>query len=198
MKNPFDLLLARQPHVCPWWCCFTFDNPLRRLIHDPAAILSPYVRADFTAIDIGPGMGYFTIEMCRLVGKNGKVIAVDVQQKMLNATLKRAQKAGVADQLKTRLTGQKSLDVAEKADFILAFWMVHEVPDQTRFLREVSRLLKPEGHFLLVEPFFHVTEKAFSKTVQWAAEAGLTAAGAPRIAFSKTMLFSGSSGPLPG
>lgn len=196
MKNPFDLIPARQPLVCPWWCCFTFDNPLRRLIHDPAKILSPYVRTGFTGIDIGPGMGYFTIEMCRLTGKKGKVIAVDVQQKMLDAILKRAQKVGVADRLETRLTGQNSLDVAEKADFILAFWMVHEVPDQAQFFREVSRLLKPTGRFLLAEPFLHVTKKAFSRTLRRAAEAGLIATEVPKITFSKAMVFSASSDPV--
>jgi ubiquinone/menaquinone biosynthesis C-methylase UbiE len=193
MKNPLDLLFGRQPHVCPWWCCVTFDNPLRKLIHDPAAILSPHVKAGFTAIDIGPGMGYFTVEMCRLVGQNGRVIAVDVQQKMLEATLRRVKRAGVADRLETRLTGQKSLDVAERADFILAFWMVHEVPDQARFLSQVAGLLKPTGRFLLVEPFLHVTEKGFSETLVKAVEVGLVGEVTPKITFSRCALFSLSS-----
>jgi hypothetical protein len=41
MKNILDVLLVRDKHVCPWWCCFTFDNPIRRLFHNPVGILSP-------------------------------------------------------------------------------------------------------------------------------------------------------------
>jgi ubiquinone/menaquinone biosynthesis C-methylase UbiE len=190
MRNPLDLVFMREPHVCPWWCCFTFDNPLRKLIHKPAAILSPYVRQGFTAVDIGPGMGYFTVELCRLVGTEGRVIAVDVQQKMLDATRRRAQRAGVADRLETRLSRGNSLDVEEGADFVLAFWMVHEVPDQGQFLDGVLKLLKPEGRFLLVEPYLHVSAKGFAKTVQKAVEAGLAVEETPSIAYSRSTLFS--------
>jgi hypothetical protein len=31
MKNPLDYIFIREPHICPWWCCFTFDNPIRRI-----------------------------------------------------------------------------------------------------------------------------------------------------------------------
>jgi ubiquinone/menaquinone biosynthesis C-methylase UbiE len=190
MRNPLDLILVREPHVCPWWCCFTFDNPLRKLIHKPVAILSPYVRQGFTVVDIGPGMGYFTVELCRLVGEEGRVIALDVQEKMLDATRKRAQRAGVAERLETRLVGQNSLQVTERADFVLAFWMVHEVPDQGQFLDGVLELLKPGARFLLVEPYLHVSAKGFAKTVQKAVEAGLVAEETPRIAYSRSTLFS--------
>ncbi len=47
--------------VCPWWICYTFDNPLRRLIHDPERLLEPYVKPGMTVVDIGCGMGYFTL-----------------------------------------------------------------------------------------------------------------------------------------
>jgi len=87
MKNILDNAFMRQKHVCPWWLCFTFDNPLRRLIHDPESILGSYVRYGDTVLDIGPGMGYFTIPLAGLVGPSGLVIAADVQQRMLDALL---------------------------------------------------------------------------------------------------------------
>lgn len=189
MRNPFNFILFRQPHVCPWWCCFTFDNPLRKLIHDPAAILSPYVREGFTVIDIGPGMGYFTVELCRLVGVTGRVVAVDLQEKMLAAVRQRVQRAGIEDRLETRVTGQERLDVDAKADFILAFWMVHEVPDQGRFMREVAALLKPEGSLLLVEPYLHVSAAGFRETIRKGEEAGLVRKETPKITFSRSVLF---------
>jgi len=50
-------------------------------------------------VDIGCGMGYFTIPMAKLVQKKGKVIAVDMQFKMLSGLWKRANQAGVGEQI---------------------------------------------------------------------------------------------------
>ena len=86
-------------HVCPWWGGYFIDNWLRRLFHDPDAILRPYVHPGMTVMDVGCGMGLFAIAMARLVGPTGKVIAVDLQQQMLDVLGKRALKAGVADRI---------------------------------------------------------------------------------------------------
>ncbi len=189
MKNPFDIIFARYKHVCPWWCCFTFDNPIRKIFHNPTQLLSPYVQDGFTVIDIGPGMGYFTIPLCRLVGKSGKVIAVDIQEQMLNRVKKRAEKAGVFSQLRTVLSTSENLVIDEKADFVLTFWMVHEVPDQGKFLWDIKNLMKAQGQYLLVEPKMHVTERAFEKTIDEAIKAGLRKKERPQIALSRAMLF---------
>jgi ubiquinone/menaquinone biosynthesis C-methylase UbiE len=190
MKKILDVLLVRSEHVCPWWCCFTFDNPVRRIFHNPERIVSPYIRQGGTVIDIGPGMGYFTPAMCSLVGKKGRVIAVDIQQRMLDALKKRVARQGFSDRLKTHLAGPKQFGVHDKADFILAFWMVHEVPDKPEFFRQVAHLMKPGGKFLLAEPYLHVTKKGFSDTVHAAVRAGLKVKETPGIFFSRTALFS--------
>jgi ubiquinone/menaquinone biosynthesis C-methylase UbiE len=189
MKNILDVLFVRSEHVCPWWCCFTFDNPVRRLFHNPARIVSPYIRQGNTVIDIGPGMGYFTGAICELVGKKGRVIALDIQQRMLDALKKRVERLGLANRLKTHLAGPKQFGLSDKADFILAFWMVHEVPDKSEFFRQVAHLLKPGGRFLLVEPRLHVTKKGFTDTVHAALGAGLKVRESPNIFFSRTALF---------
>ena len=176
-------------HVCPWWLCFTFDNPLRKIIHDPIAILNPYVHQGDKAIDIGPGMGYFTIPLAELVGSKGRVIAIDIQQKMLSALMARAHKKSVADRIKTHLASPDSIGFYEKADFILAFWMAHEVPDQRRFLSEIRNLMKPEGLFLLVEPLIHVSKKNFARTIETAKELGFVIKESPKIRMSKSTLF---------
>ena len=129
--------LINTKHVCPWWLCFTFDNPIRKIIHDPIKILSPYIHEGDTAIDVGPGMGYFTIPLAQLVGSTGRVTAIDIQPKMLSALVSRAHKKGLSDRIKTHLANPDSIGFYEKADFILAFWMAHEVPDQHRFLSEI-------------------------------------------------------------
>ncbi|MGB5218843.1 MAG: class I SAM-dependent methyltransferase [Smithella sp.] len=169
--------------------CFTFDNPIRKIFHDPIAILSPYVQQGDTAIDIGPGMGYFSIPMAELVGSQGCVIAIDIQQKMLSALMNRAQKKGVIDRIKTHLAKPDSLGLQDKADFILAFWMVHEVPDQRRFLSEIRDLMKPDGLFLLVEPLLHVSRKNFARPVETAKSVGFVIKESPQISMSQSALF---------
>jgi ubiquinone/menaquinone biosynthesis C-methylase UbiE len=181
--------LINSKRVCPWWLCFTLDNPLRRVFHDPIAILSPYVHQGDTAIDIGPGMGYFTIPLAELVGSTGRVTAIDIQQKMLSVLMGRAQKKNVADRIKTHLAGPDSIGVHDKADFILVFWMAHEVPDQKRFFSEILNLMKPEGLFLLVEPVIHVSKKNFAREIETARELGFSIKESPEIRMSQSALF---------
>jgi len=180
--------LTGQKFVCPWWLCFTFDNPLRKLLHNPEAILGPYIKPGDNVIDVGAGMGYFSIPMARLVGPAGHVTAVDIQTKMLSALAERAQRQGVSERITTHLASPGSLDHHSRADFILAFWMVHEVPDQRGFLMEIYNLLKPDGLFLLVEPIVHVSKKSFLQTLTTAEDVGFFIKENPKIAISHSAL----------
>jgi ubiquinone/menaquinone biosynthesis C-methylase UbiE len=188
MKNIFDMMFARWVHVCPWWFCYAFDNPVRKLFHDPYEMLSPYVKKGFTVIDIGPGMGYFTIPLLKLVGKDGTVIAVDIQEKMLAVLRRRAIKAGVDANLITHLSRPHDFGLKEKADFILVFWMLHEVTDQTKFLKDVKELMKRTARILIVEPRLHVTKMAFDRAIQLAEESGLKVEAYPPISLSRAIL----------
>lgn len=180
--------LTGQKFVCPWWLCFTFDNPLRKLLHDPEAILRPYVHEGDRVIDIGPGMGYFTIPLAQLVGAQGRVTAIDIQSKMLAVLMKRAVRYGMSERITTHLAINGLLGEHEKADFILAFWMAHEVPDQQTFFAEVFNLLKSGGLSLLVEPFFHVPEKSFRRMIATVERTGFTVKDIPKIRLSRSFL----------
>jgi ubiquinone/menaquinone biosynthesis C-methylase UbiE len=175
-------------HVCPWWLCFTFDNPLRRLLHKPEIMLSPYVEPGDRVIDVGAGMGYFTIPLARLVGPGGRVTAIDLQPRMLSALGRRARKQGLADRISSYLASPDSLGSHEKADFILAFWMVHEVPATRKFLKEIRHFLKPEGLFLLVEPKLHVSRRAFNQILETARELGFYPKEHPPVRASHSAL----------
>ena len=134
-------------------------------------------------------MGYFTIPLAELVGSTGRVTAIDIQQKMLSVLMGRAQKKNVADRIKTHLAGPDSIGVHDKADFILVFWMAHEVPDQKRFFSEILNLMKPEGLFLLVEPVIHVSKKNFAREIETARELGFSIKESPEIRMSQSALF---------
>lgn len=173
-------------HVCPWWLAYTFDNPARWLFHKPEKIFSPYLKEGVTAIDIGCGMGYFSIAMAKIVGETGKIISVDVQQKMLDILIKRAKKAGVANRITTFLCDEKNIAINEKVDFALTFWMVHETPDELNFLQQVHSILKKSGKLLFAEPKMHVTFIEFKKTLSLAQELGFKRIDSPQIYFSHT------------
>lgn len=176
-------------HVCPWWLAYSFDNPLRRLVHDPPKLLGPFVGPGMTVLDAGCGMGFFTLGMARLVGEGGTVLAVDVQQKMLDITAKRAARAGLAGRIRLRLCSPGDLGLAEPLDFALAFWMVHEVPDREAFFRQIVAKLKPGGRVLAAEPRLHVSEAGFREMVRAAEAAGLRPAGPLPVRLSRAMVF---------
>ena len=83
MESSADSKKLHQHWVCPWWLGYLCIGPIRRLQHDPARILAPYVSEGMTVLEPGPGMGFFTLELARIVGPAGRVIAVDVQPKMI-------------------------------------------------------------------------------------------------------------------
>ena len=176
-------------HVCPWWLVYTFDNPLRRIFHKPEEMFAPYLREGMTAIDLGCGMGYFSISMARIVGASGKVIAVDLQQRMLDTLRKRAEKAGVASRITTVLCDDDSIGSHDAVDFALAFWMAHETPDEGRFLQQVQAILKKSGKLLLAEPKLHITGGEFQKTLAIAQKIGFKRIDSPIISLSHAALF---------
>jgi ubiquinone/menaquinone biosynthesis C-methylase UbiE len=179
---------ALHQRVCPWWVCFTFDNPLRRWLQNPYRILSPYVKKGWTVLDLGPGMGYFSIPLAKIVGDSGKVIIADLQRKMLDAVHSRAVKAGVQHQIIAHQAKPDSIGVSEPVDFALAFWMVHEVPNRKHFLNQIFSILKPNRMLLLVEPRLHVAQVKFEDTLSLAKEVGFEVVERPHIRISNAAL----------
>jgi ubiquinone/menaquinone biosynthesis C-methylase UbiE len=183
--------MAEKPEAsftCPWWLIFTFDNPLRKLVHNPQKILSPFVESGATVLDVGCGVGYFSLGLAKLVGEKGKVIAVDLQPQMLAGLTKRAQAAGLESRIHPQLCQPDKIGATGPVDFALAFWMVHEVRQHEEFLREIFSILKPGGKFLIVEPVIHVSGKDFERTVAFSQKIGYTVADTPRVAASRTVL----------
>jgi len=141
-----------------------------------------------TVLDIGCGPGYFSLDMARMVGKSGRVIASDLQEGMLQKLRNKIQGTELEERIILHKSEENTIGVEEHVDFILAFYMVHEIPHQDVFFREIESILKTNGLILIVEPPFHVSKEGFNQTVRKAQEAGLIAGEGPKILFSRTVI----------
>ena len=139
-------------------------------------------------MDVGCGAGYFSLGLARLVGPEGRVQALDVQPKMLDMARRRAERRELDSRIEFRLCEPVSLGIDGQFDFVLAFWMVHEVPDQERLLGEIRRGLKPAAPCLLVEPKVHVPRGRFEATVDLARGLGFEVLRGPKVWFSRSIL----------
>jgi ubiquinone/menaquinone biosynthesis C-methylase UbiE len=171
-------------HICPPWVGYFLASPLRRLVHKPEQILAGLITPGMTVLDVGSGMGFFTLPMARMAGPNGKVVCVEVQEAMLRSLRKRAQAAGLADRIIPRVCPPTSLGLGEFAgriDFALAFAVVHETPDVRNFFAEVVQVFKPGAQCLVAEPKKRVSAQGFEESLQAARQAGLIVAGRPEV-----------------
>lgn len=181
-----------MPHRCPWYLGYFLLNPLRRLVQHPARLLGPYAKPGFRVLEPGPGMGYFTLELARLVGPTGKVHVVDIEPRMLAALGRRARSAGLETRIDMRLGRANGLGVGDlpgEIDFVLAFAVVHELGDVGGFFKEAAAAMKSGARLLLAEPTGHVSEASFAEECAMAEAAGLVAADRPAVWQSHAALF---------
>ena len=190
-------MLLMEEHTCPWWFGYTFDNPVRRLLHDPVVVLGHLVAEGQTVADIGCGGGHFTLGLARIVGPEGKVIALDIQSRMLERARTRSERLGLEGNIDFRLCQSDSLGLADPLDFVLAFWMAHEVGDQKSLFSEIRSVLKPAGRLLVAEPKVHVGPARFKRTMDLARESGFEIVSEPLVRFSRATLLSPFSKEIP-
>ncbi len=177
-----------DPYVCPVQYAGLLTGVVRRLINHPKRILRPVVTAGDTVVDLGCGPGYFTLPLAELVGADGRVIAVDVQQGMLDLTSERVTAAGLSSRIQPLLVNPDGPVAADPADLALAFWVLHEAPDRRKFLQNAHDVLKPGGRLLLVEPIGHVSKKSWAAALATAQYIGFTLIGKPRAGLSRAAL----------
>ena len=174
-----------KDRVCPVELAGSLDNKLRKWLQNPQKILTPFIKEGMKVLDIGCGPGFFSVEIAKMVGREGKVYAVDLQEGMLQKLrnkIKGTQLEAIINPIKVE---QEVVKVPEKVDFILAFYMVHEVPDKNCFFEALNNILDEKGKFLIVEPkLFHVSQKEFDLTLQKAEKAGFKTSKGPKLPFS--------------
>jgi ubiquinone/menaquinone biosynthesis C-methylase UbiE len=180
----------KRTYVCPAEFAGSLDNSIRKLVHKPHRILGTHISKGMTVLDLGCGPGFFTIEIAKLVGETGKVIAADLQQGMLDKVAAKIRGTELEQRIELHKCQDDTVGLSQKVDFMLAFWMVHEVPDQQKLFEELKSLMNPGARIWIIEPKIHVTEKSFKKIAGRLELIGLDIIERPKIWFSRSILLS--------
>jgi ubiquinone/menaquinone biosynthesis C-methylase UbiE len=179
---------TERNRICSVERAGALDVSLRKLFQNPRKIVAPYLQEGMTAFDLGCGPGFFTLEMAKIVGPSGKVVAVDLQDGMLEIVKKKIESTNLQNIIELHKCKSDKIGLSKAADFILIFYMLHEVPDQLAFLKEVHGLLRPNGKVLIVEPKFHVTKDDFKKYREVFKQIGFGIIEEPNVFFSRSVL----------
>ena len=123
-----------------------------------------------------------------MVGKSGRVIACDLQEGMLKKVKEKIKGTEFEERIKLHKCGESKIGVSDHVDFVLLFYLVHEVPNKKRLFNEIGTIIKPNGQVLIVEPPFHVSKSAFEETLKKAREVGFIDTEGPNILFHKTVI----------
>lgn len=179
---------AYTDKVCPVELAGSLDTRIRRWFQNPRRMLEPYVQEGMNVLDFGCGPGFFTLEIANLVGPTGHVIAADLQKGMLEKV--RAKIAGTTFEKRVELLQCQvhGIGISAMVDFVLAFYVVHELPNAFGFFSDVRQLLQPDGQVLVVEPPVHVSRAAFEKSLSDARQAGFIVTSRPRMIANKAAL----------
>jgi SAM-dependent methyltransferase len=181
----------RDHHLCPVWVGRMLASPIRRFVENPTRIFRTYVTPGSTVVDVGCAMGFHSLDLARLVAPDGRVVCLDVQQKMLDGLMKRAHGRGLDSIVEPRLCSQDGLwidDLAGRAELVLVFNVVHEATYPRRLLRECVDALRPGGRLLIAEPRGHVSQSGFDETITTALDLGLERHDGPLVWRSRTVM----------
>jgi ubiquinone/menaquinone biosynthesis C-methylase UbiE len=166
------------------WIGYLLASPVRRLFENPGKMILPLVKPGDRVLELGPGLGFFTVPLARAVGPSGKVVCVDVQPGMLARLGQRLQKRGLAEHVELRRCSQDDLGLGDeqgRCDLALALHVVHETVAPASTLRTLAACLKPGGQLLLVEPPGHVSRSAWQAEIAALTQVGLVRVPHPRV-----------------
>lgn len=181
--------MENEKYVCPPTLSLTLDNLIREWIHNPKKIFRKYIHEGMTIIDLGCGPGFFTEAFAIMTGNTGKVIAADLQEEMLEKVRRKIRGKNYENRITFHKCGKDNIGINIKADFVNAFYMVHEVPSSSNLINEIYSLLNKDGIFFLTEPKIHVPKKEFNNTVSLAEKAGFKIIDRPKIHISRSAVF---------
>jgi ubiquinone/menaquinone biosynthesis C-methylase UbiE len=167
--------MSNENHVCSHEHAKWLDNDIRRMLQNPRRMFGRWIEPGASILDIGCGPGTFTLDLARMAGPQGKVIAIDIQEQMLTMAREKIAKAGLLDRVQFHRCSGDKLGISTQADFILTFYMVHEAPHPLDLIDQICSLLSSGGYYFLAEPKMHVSKLHYDEVVTRCEKNGLTA-----------------------
>lgn len=132
------------------------DDPSReKWQHTDRVVTALRLKKGGSAADVGAGPGHFAIRMAKKVGEDGRVWAIDVEPRMLDALAERAA-AAKAYGIVGLLSPKGDALPPEPVDVILLVNVFHHVHDRSGYLRALATRLAPGGRIAIVD--FHDRE----------------------------------------
>lgn len=162
----------KNPSACPYGQRFWVEAPHPVISRERLrSVLAP--QPGERLLEIGPGTGYYTLDMAEWIGPEGRVEIFDLQQEFLDHVGARAAERGLANIVPTQGDATALPYEDDSIDAVVLTAVLGEIPDPGAALREIRRVLKPDGRLVVGELFGdpHFTTRASLE--RQAAEAGL-------------------------
>ncbi len=162
----------KNPSACPYGQRFWVEAPHPIVTR---ARLREVMRPESgeRILEIGPGTGYYTLDIAEWVGPQGKVEIFDLQQEFLDHTVGRAAERGLANVIPTQGDATALPYEDGSMDAVVLTAVLGEIPDPVAALREIARVLKPSGRLIVGELFGDPHFTTLASLKRQAAEAGL-------------------------
>jgi SAM-dependent methyltransferase len=142
----------KNPSACPYGQRFWVEAPHPLITRDRLRdVLDP--RPGERILEIGPGTGYYTLDLAEWVGPEGTVEIFDLQQEFLDHVMQRASEHGVVNINPTQGDATGLPYEADSVDAVVLTAVLGEIPDQGAALREIERVLRPGGRLVVGELF---------------------------------------------
>jgi ubiquinone/menaquinone biosynthesis C-methylase UbiE len=142
----------KNPSACPYSQRFWVEAPHPLITRGRLReVLTP--EPGERVLEIGPGTGYYTLDLAEWLGPDGTVEIFDLQQEMLDHTMERARERGLSNVRPTQGDAQSLPYEDDSFDAAILTSTLGEIPDQDAALREITRILKPGGRLVVGELF---------------------------------------------